>query len=64
MIAAATVTTIVSTHLVSGVIAIFSCMKFTNRWKIIHASIDLSLARYTHVIMNPRGIPLTKKLIT
>ena len=62
--AATAVTTIVSTHLVSGVIAIFSCMKFTKKWKIIQASIDRSLTRYTQVMINPKGIPLIKKFIT
>ena len=45
MMTVAAVTTRVSTHLVSGVMAIFSCMKFTNRWKIIQARMDRSLAR-------------------
>ena len=39
MITATAVTTIVSTHFVTGVMAIFSCMVFTNRWKMTHASI-------------------------
>ena len=64
IIAAAKVTTIVSTHFVSGVIAIFSCMKLTNRWNTIQASIERSLTRYTHVMMNPSGMPLMKKLTT
>ena len=47
------------THLldVSCVIAIFSCRKLTKKWKIMQANIERSLARYTHVMTNPMGIP-------
>lgn len=44
MITVTIVITTVSTIFVSCVIAIFSCMKFTNKWKIIQASTDLSLS--------------------
>ena len=36
----------------------------TKKWNTIQANIERSLARYTHVMTNPMGIPLTKKLTT
>ena len=64
IIIGAITTKIVCIHFVSGVMFIFSCIIFINKWKIIVASILLLFFTYTHVWRKSSGITLRRKLIT